>query len=253
MKREERARFAKQNMEFNLSRKEFSRANTKTYVFKQLNSENQSNNYKTEVTKEGCVEACVRISNTFNGKIGLLNFASAKHPGGGYLNGARAQEEDICLKSDLYQYIKQETEFYNTATHSKNRGYYKDELLYTKDVNITKREDYTLLDDFINVDIVTCPAPNRSVKSLSFEMAKKGLERRINMIINAFIENECSHLVLGAFGCGVFKNDPELVAELFDMALQKQANNKLKTVIFAIKTNNDKDLNYIAFKNQFNK
>ncbi len=276
MNRKQRATLAEQHVAFNEARKDYPRSQTQTYGLQDLIKVTEVAKVddqptiklpKIEVNKEGCIDACLRIyhdianDNDIDGnaknnsknkaKIGLLNFASAKHPGGGFLNGSLAQEEDICLKTDLYQYIKQETEFYNTASHSKHKGYYKDELMYTTGVQIIRDANYQLLADFVEVDVITCPAPNRCGQILDAEMAKTGLQNRINMIIQAFAKHGCSHLVLGAFGCGVFKNDPKLVAELFAQAIKKYAYNELKTVVFAIKTNNDNDVNYRAFVDVF--
>ncbi len=269
MNRKQRVTLAEQHVAFNQTRKDYLRSQTQTYGLQDLmevtgakvkaNDQPTIKLPKIEVSKEGCIDACLRIyhdienDNDVNGnaknkaKIGLLNFASAKHPGGGFLNGSLAQEEDICLKTDLYQYIKQETEFYNTASHSKHKGYYKDELMYTTGVQIIRDTNYQLLADFVEIDVITCPAPNRCGQILDAKMAKIGLQNRINMIMQAFAKYGCTHLVLGAFGCGVFKNDPKLVVELFAKAIKQYAYSELKTVVFAIKTNNDKDVNYRAF------
>ena len=62
-------------------------------------------------------------------------------------------------------------------------------------------------------------------------------------------ENKVDTLILGAFGCGVFKQDPEQVALIFDEFLSTDFENVFETVIFAIPDRNSK--NYKAFERVF--
>ena len=42
------------------------------------------------------------IFDYYEGKTAILNFASYKNPGGGFLSGSRAQEESLCHSSFLH-------------------------------------------------------------------------------------------------------------------------------------------------------
>ncbi|MBR1437708.1 MAG: hypothetical protein IJ587_04150, partial [Synergistaceae bacterium] len=58
-------------------------------------------------------------------------------------------------------------------------------------------------------------------------------------------------LVTGAFGCGAFKNDPELVAEAWKEALEEYRK-KFEYVIFAVYTRGHEINNFKAFNERFN-
>src|SRR5579862_3718644 len=61
-----------------------------------------------EVMNETTLQGCARlIASQQYQRIGILNFASAKNPGGGFLGGARAQEESLARSSALYFSLRQ--------------------------------------------------------------------------------------------------------------------------------------------------
>ena len=66
------------------------------------------------------------------------------------------------------------------------------------------------------------------------------------------VANNVDIIVLGAFGCGVFNNPPDLVAEVFrNLLVTKGQGRFFKRVIFAIKKNNERNTNLVAFKKAF--
>ena len=72
--------------------------------------------------------------------IGVLNFASAKNPGGGFLRGASAQEESLARTSSLYLALTEErfiNEFYDYNRRGRS-GVYSDRLIYSPRVTIFK-------------------------------------------------------------------------------------------------------------------
>lgn len=191
-----------------------------------------SNDTITEVIKQA------KISASF---IGILNFASFTSPGGGFLNGSHAQEEDLCHNSNLYERISKETEFYAYNIKHKNNGAYENRAIFSYDVNVIDPET----DKEYLVDVVTCAAPNRNVgqyKDLSWNNTEI-LKSRIQFILNIMQAEEIQISILGAWGCGVFGQDPREVAKLFKEELTSGKYN-FEKVIFAIPIG----YNYDCFK-----
>ena len=87
-----------------------------------LNIENSAN---IKLVKKTTVQALQDIILTSNDVYAVLNFASAKHPGGGVLRGAVAQEEALARVSSLYPVIKQCEEFYTPTS----APYYTDKII----------------------------------------------------------------------------------------------------------------------------
>lgn len=183
------------------------------------------------------------------GKVfGVLNFASAKNPGGGVLKGTVAQEEALARASSLYPMIKQCTQFY-TPTEA---PYYTDKIIYTKPVYVFK-DDYGYDIDPIKCEVITCAAPNYNMYSLfdkpyggggiNIEEHKKVMTRRFVKVLKSAIANNQRNLILGAWGCGVFKNPADINAQIFREVLD-YFSNYFDEVIFAIPD----DINYNIFK-----
>ena len=172
-----------------------------------------------------------------DGHVGILNFASYKNPGGGYLNGSYAQEEALCHVSTLYSVLCSQSRFYNVNIHHLNNSLYTNRALYSPDI-VFFPEDY---DKY--ADVITCAAPNRKAalkKGMSEEENEEALKSRIKFIYNIANENQIDTLILGAYGCGVFGQDPKKVASLF----LECAPGKVNTILFAI----PKGRNYESFK-----
>lgn len=162
-----------------------------------------------------------------DGHVGILNFASYKNPGGGYLNGSYAQEEALCHVSTLYSVLCTQTRFYSVNQHHLNCSLYTNRALYSPDI-VFFSEDY---DKY--ADVITCAAPNRKAalkKGVSEAENETALKSRIEFIYNIANENQIDTLILGAYGCGVFGQNPKKVADLF----LEYAKGKVKTIIFAV-------------------
>lgn len=162
-----------------------------------------------------------------DGHVGILNFASYKNPGGGYLNGSYAQEEALCHVSTLYSVLCSQSRFYNVNIHHLNNSLYTNRALYSPNIAFFQ-EDY---DKY--ADVITCAAPNRKAalkKGISEEENEEALKSRIEFIYNIANENQIDTLILGAYGCGVFGQNPKKVAALF----LEYAKGKVKTIIFAV-------------------
>ena len=172
--------------------------------------------------------------------IGVLNFASFTSPGGGFLNGQMAQEEHLCHNSNLYERLSIESEYYAYNVKHKNNGAYENRAIFSYDVNFIDpdRPDHEYM-----VDVITCAAPNKSVikyHPLQWDNTEV-LKNRIEFILNIAQAEDLQILILGAWGCGVFGQDPVEVAKLFKEQLTSGKYN-FEKVIFAIPTgfNHDK-------------
>lgn len=202
--------------------------------------------------------------------VTVLNFASATNPGGGVLRGSSAQEECLCRASNLYNQLilsKPTTLFYRPNIAAKN-PLHDDKIVYTPNIVVFKTDDknYNLLpeEDWYQVDVITCAAPNlREQPSNQFNQGDGDVRAtvtdeelykihysRANAIIRAAIDNKTDYLVLGAFGCGAFKNNPKVVAKAYYDLLKKYYI-FFKGIEFAVYCNSYEDENFKAFKEQF--
>lgn len=144
----------------------------------------------------------------------VLNFASAKNPGGGFLNGAMAQEESLAVSGNLY-----ETQLIHRAYYEKNRAcgtmMYTDYAIYSPDVVFFRDGRSALLREPVTASVLTLPAVNMGqviLKGEDREEAERVMRRRMGIALAIFARQGCRHLILGAYGCGVFRNDPSRIA-----------------------------------------
>ncbi|KAF8076016.1 hypothetical protein FPV67DRAFT_393661 [Lyophyllum atratum] len=161
-----------------------------------------------------------------NDKIGILNFASAKKPGGGFLNGAQAQEESIARSSTLYPTLLTNTakKFYTLHNHDSKQGYYTHAMIYSPGIVVFRDNDGGW-EEPTEVDVVTSPAVNAGVvrKSLMGKLAVKATEEKIERVMKErmgrilfLLEQQgAKHIVLGSFGTGVFQNNVEVIARIW--------------------------------------
>ncbi|WP_259391506.1 TIGR02452 family protein [Paenibacillus sp. 1011MAR3C5] len=116
-----------------------------------------------EVTEETTLAAAARLAKEEE-EICCLNFASAKHPGGGFLTGARAQEESLARASGLYPTIVQMKEMYSHNAWQRI-CLYSDYIIYSPKVPVFRDDSGVLLDKAYPVSIITSPAVNAGVVS----------------------------------------------------------------------------------------
>jgi uncharacterized protein (TIGR02452 family) len=151
-------------------------------------------------------------------RVALLNFASARHPGGGFLSGSQAQEESLARASGLYASLSRMTGYYE-ANRRSNSAVYTDHMIYSPLVPILRDDDDRLLDDPWSVSMITAPAVNagvvRSQEPENVARIREVMNHRIGCVLALAAQHGQDALVLGAWGCGVFANDPCEVAELF--------------------------------------
>lgn len=175
----------------------------------------------------------------------VLNFASYKNPGGHFLGGSSAQEEALCHYSNLYNIlVKFQEKYYDVNRRSLNNGLYTNKSIYTP--NVVFKTD-------INqcvADVITCAAPNKKVakyRDVHDSVIYVAMRERIEHILHTAVMKELDVLILGAFGCGVFANDPHDVATIFKNLLENTYKGKFKKIVFAIPAGK----NYDVFKEIF--
>jgi len=210
---------------------------------------------KIEVPNETTLSAARRLvvdgghANTL-----CLNFASAKKPGGGFLSGAQAQEESLARASALYASLITQTGYYET-----NRGcgtaLYTDHMILSPDVPIFRDDDGDLLAEPYLLSIATAPAVNAGAvlknEPDKQSMIRPAMAARIAKLLALAAHRGYEHLVLGAWGCGVFRNDPAEIARLFAEALLRDGPfaGRFSRVVFAVFTRDERIIE--PFRTQF--
>ena len=194
-------------------------------------------------------------------RTAVLNFASATNPGGGVEKGASAQEECLCRVSTLYPCLadqKMRDSFY-TPHRKHGNALHNDDIIYTPKVLIIKDDDHNMLATPFLVDVISCAAPNLREKPNNAYNSGDGNkvqisdnellalhEKRARKIFASAIANGVEVLILGAFGCGAFQNDPHIVAQAYKNVLPAFAH-YFHTIEFAIFCNAKNIENYQVF------
>jgi len=202
-----------------------------------------------KVTTEDTYEAGLRYDNAV-----VLNFANAHHPGGGFLHGANAQEEALCRASTLYASISSDEASamyrYNNTHLSKVES---DHMLLSPNVAVIRGEGLLLRPVPRLVGVITAPAPNRRGAALlaSQELIRDTFVRRIRIILAIACHYGYRNIVLGAWGCGAFGNDPVSVAEYHRQVIVDEGFGKaFDEITFAVYGRED-GKNYLSFKKVF--
>ena len=213
-------------------------------------------------------------------KVCVLNFASASNPGGGVVNGASAQEECLCRTSTLYPLLYRRTlrdSFYkhhhdlNTPNgpHRRMRNpIHNDDIIYTPDVVVFKTDTDKPVrrkeEEWFKVDVISCAAPNlRNMPSNSYNSGDGDIPvrptdeelyqiqfRRFKRILEVAAAMKEEVLILGAFGCGAFENNPSVVAKAAKDAVEQYKMN-FEVIEFAVFCTPERKENYEAFRKAF--
>lgn len=169
-------------------------------------------------------------------RVALLNFASAKNPGGGFRTGARAQEESITRSSGLFACINGNPMY---SHHRQRRDpFYTSYAIYSPDVPVFRNDKGELLNEPYYCGVITSPAVNAG--ALTKRMGRcsseivKAMAERIDKVLAVAAHHGNDSIVLGAWGCGVFRNQPADVAELFADALYGPYKGQFAAVTFAV-------------------
>lgn len=198
--------------------------------------------------------------------VAVHNFASATNPGGGVVNGAGAQEECLCRCSNLYFCLNTPDMWgmFYTPHRAAHDPIHNDDIIYTPDIVVFKTDtDRTELmerDDWYIVDVITCAAPNlrenpsnrynsgdgtRAVTPSNRELQVIH-EKRLRRILDSAVINHADTVILGAFGCGAFCNEPQVVATAAANVVRDYMY-AFKNIEFAVYCRPSDDSNYRVF------
>lgn len=225
----------------------------------------QANEDNIFVTQERSLEAVRRMKTAYpQSRVAVLHFASGTNPGGGVIRGGGGQEESLCRCSTLYPCLQQHKVrkmFYERHQRTGD-PYYSDTCIYLPGI-VGIRDDAPggmLLreQDRYTFDVITCAPPNVRIrkwdeehKNLMKPLANQEnienvMEQRAGVVIRTAVRNHVDILVLGAFGCGIYGNSPQMVANAFKKALN-ECEHSFKAIIFAIYSEVGESDNYNAF------
>ena len=175
-----------------------------------------------------CLDAAIKLKESFNPAV--LNMANNFTPGGGVSYGAGAQEESIFRRSDYFLHLPQAL-------------YPIDGVIYSPAVQVfraSESESYQFLSSPISISMVACSALRRpelvsTDHGLDYnEDDKKTMIRKIRLVLAAAAFHGNDAIVLGALGCGAFRNPTPRVAELFSQVIHESFGGCFKKIVFAI-------------------
>ncbi len=177
-----------------------------------------------------------------NNVTAVLNMCSSKRLGGGVENGSVAQEECLFRCSNLFTIPNT---FYPILS---------DEYIYTIEASFIKNANYEIMPT-ITADVITMPAINLNKTHIDNKITKDSANNynavmieKIEKMFDSASFHMCNNLILGAWGCGVFKNDPNVVAGLFNQVIVRKRLLFDKIIFAIINDNNSVANNYEIFK-----
>jgi len=209
---------------------------------------------RIEVTPEKTGDAARRLAeNEGVERVLALNFASARNPGGGFLRGTKAQEEDLARCSALYACLHPHRDYYE-VNRAESSLLYTDHIIYSPGVPFFRNEKLELLERPFHVSIITAPAPNAGQvlrqEPTAGPRIREVLHSRALKVLRIAAQRGYRTLVLGAWGCGVFGNDPREAVEAFSAALAALPG-AFDRVVFAVYERGGDGPNLRAFRERF--
>lgn len=201
-------------------------------------------NTKITVKEQDCLDVAKEYFFEKGGaSIALVNFANPTNPGGGFKEGARAQEEQICFRTTLAGFMqynldnREENKFYPLTAEGRAGG-----AIHTPNVTVFregKAKQYAFMDDtLLKIGVITSAAVQCPILSGKLDYAREDDKEMMKTLIRTQLHAAKTYkydtVILGAFGCGVFGNPPKVVAQLYDEVIAQEFKNVFKEIIFAI-------------------
>ncbi|MCD8067724.1 MAG: TIGR02452 family protein [Lachnospiraceae bacterium] len=238
-------------------------------------SDDVESNESLTLTKSGCTFGCENIDALVlaqrkyselkeNGesdpKVLVLNLASSTHPGGQTRKGASAQEEDLCRRTSLLLSLESnEAKKYYDYNNARKTHMGSDGVMISPCVEVIKDASSETLSEPFPISVMSCAAPmiRMGLEGMSQQEYEVMLCHRIQGMLLAAASQNYRHLILGAFGCGVFGNDAAVVSNLFYHAIQnlsfndKGSDRLFDSIDFAVLCRPGKDYNYREFCRNF--
>lgn len=211
---------------------------------------------KIEVTQETTQAAARRLVEAESiSDLVLLNFASARNPGGGFLSGAKAQEEDLTRCSGLYRCLLTQPIYYE-ANRNEESVLYTDHIIYSPRVPWFRIRSRDVPDTVFLASVITAPAPNAGAALQRDPQCGPGIEatlrRRAGLVLAVASHEGHRNLLLGAWGCGVFRNSPVQVADAFGAWLESDRFvGAFDRVVFAVYDRTPHQSTFAAFRQRF--
>lgn len=219
-------------------------------------SESPGHRTAFDVRNETTLAVARRLVAAEEGEVGCLNFASAKNAGGGFLGGSQAQEESLARSSALYPTLLRCPEYYEANARCRT-AFYTEHVIHSPAVPVFRDDDGTLLEGPYRVGFVTSPAVNagavRKNEPHREDEILPAMRRRIGHVLTVFAARGYRHVVLGAWGCGVFRQSPAEVAGLFAEALTEGGRfaGRFASVTFAVLDRDDDGPMIAPFRDAF--
>lgn len=244
--------------------------NTKFYYCQFVtNAPILSNPTQIEVKNQDCLLAAKDLLDA-RLKPAVLNMASRQNPGGGVINGAGAQEENLFRRSNLFQSM------YRFTSFSQDYGIRPSKYHYPLDRNWggvyshgacvfrgAEADGYPLLTEPYYLDFIAVPAVNRPELDANGKIAPylvEATKNKMRTILRIALTNGNDSLVLGAMGCGAFCNPPAHIAQLFHEVFEEpEFKNRFVKIVFAIIDDHNAhrahnpEGNFIPFMKEFSK
>lgn len=206
-----------------------------------------------EINRQRTFEAARNVYNAQpSARIGVLNFASASTPGGGVKSGAGAQEECLCRCSTLYAALISDAVIRNFySPHRRHRDpLHNDDCIYTPDVLVIKSDtvepERLKPADWFKVDVLTCAAPKLRHVEIDNAQLEDIHVKRGRHILAVAAAHSIDVMILGAFGCGAFMNEPTVVAAAYKKILP-EFDGIFERIVFAVFCAPTNDKNFVAF------
>lgn len=207
---------------------------------------------RVEVVNETTLVGLSALLRESDAPVAVLNFASAKNPGGGFLGGSQAQEESLARSSALYASLSRCDAFY--ANHRASSSLlYSDAMILSPGCPVFRDDHGALLEAPMHAGFITSAAPNAGAIAQTrpdeLPLIESTFVRRAEGVLALAAQHGYRRLLLGAWGCGVFRNDPAMVARVFaDHLLRGPRRHHFERVRFSVLDNTVDGATFAAFR-----